>query len=65
MTLLIVSAFGLALIPLLSLIFEVVKRGLPGLDIEFLTESARGFDRRRRRRPRPRRHAGDHRRRGR
>ena len=43
MTLLIVSAFGLALIPLLSLIFEVVKRGLPGLDIEFLTDSARGF----------------------
>ena len=43
MTLLIVSAFGLALIPLLSLIFEVAKRGLPGLDIEFLTSSARGF----------------------
>jgi phosphate transport system permease protein len=43
MTLLIVSAFGLALIPLLSLMFEVLKRGLPGLDIEFLTTSARGF----------------------
>ena len=37
---------ALALIPLLSLLFEVAKRGIPGLDIEFLTESARGFDRR-------------------
>jgi phosphate transport system permease protein len=43
MTFLIVSAFGLALIPLLSLIFEVLKRGLPGLSIEFLTTSARGY----------------------
>lgn len=42
-TLAIAAAFGLALIPLLSLIFEVVKRGLPGLDVEFLTNSARGF----------------------
>jgi len=41
-TLAIVSAFGLALIPLLSLLFEVLKRGLPGLNAEFLTESARG-----------------------
>jgi phosphate transport system permease protein len=41
-TLAIVAAFGLALIPLLSLIFEVAKRGIPGLSIEFLTESARG-----------------------
>lgn len=41
-TLTIVAAFGLALIPLLSLIFEVAKRGIPGLSIEFLTESARG-----------------------
>ena len=63
MTLLIVSAFGLALIPLLSLIFEVAKRGIPGLDIEFLTTSARGFDRRGRGRARARRHARDHRRR--
>ena len=29
MTLLIASAFGLALIPLLSLLFEVAKRGIP------------------------------------
>jgi len=41
-TLMIVSAFGLALAPLLSLLFEVTKRGLPGLSLEFLTESARG-----------------------
>jgi phosphate transport system permease protein len=41
-TLLIVAAFGLAMIPLFSLLFEVLKRGLPGLDWEFLTSSARG-----------------------
>lgn len=41
-TLTIVAAFGLALIPLLSLVFEVAKRGIPGLSLEFLTESARG-----------------------
>ena len=41
-TLLIVSAFALALIPLLSLLFEVAKRGLPGLSLEFLTSDARG-----------------------
>ena len=63
MTLAIVAAFGLALIPLLSLLFEVAKRGIPGLSLEFFTESARGVDRRRRRRARDRRHAGDHRRR--
>ncbi|MGE5282157.1 MAG: phosphate ABC transporter permease PstA [Chloroflexota bacterium] len=42
LTLVIVSAFALALIPLLSLIFEVVKRGVPGLSLEFLTSDARG-----------------------
>jgi phosphate transport system permease protein len=41
-TLAIGSAFGLAMIPLLSLIFEVAKRGIPGLSVEFFTESARG-----------------------
>ncbi|MDX6589485.1 MAG: phosphate transport system permease protein [Solirubrobacterales bacterium] len=41
-TLAIASAFGLAMIPLLSLIFEVAKRGLPGISLEFFTESARG-----------------------
>ncbi len=39
----IVSAFGLAMIPLLSLIFEVAKRGARGLNLEFLTDSARGY----------------------
>jgi phosphate transport system permease protein len=41
-TLAIASAFGLAMIPLLSLIFQVAKRGLPGISLEFFTESARG-----------------------
>jgi phosphate transport system permease protein len=41
-TLAIAAAFGLALVPLLSLVFEVVKRGLPGLDLEFVTSDARG-----------------------
>ena len=65
MTLLIASAFALALIPLLSLLYEVVKRGhRTRFDVEFFTESARGVDRRRRRRrARDRRHAGHHRRR--
>ncbi len=39
----IIAAFGLALTPLLSLLFEVVKRGLPGFDWEFLTGSPRGI----------------------
>ena len=42
MTLLIVSAFALAMVPLASLVFEVVKRGLPGISLEFFTEDARG-----------------------
>lgn len=42
MTMAIASAFALAMIPLASLLFEVVKRGLPGLSLEFLTEDARG-----------------------
>jgi len=41
-TLVIVCAFALALIPLLSLIFEVAKRGIPGLSLEFITSDARG-----------------------
>lgn len=41
-TFVIIAAFALALVPLLSLLFEVVKRGLPGLDWEFLTGSPRG-----------------------
>jgi phosphate transport system permease protein len=41
-TMLIASAFALAMIPLISLLYEVAKRGLPGLDWEFLTADARG-----------------------
>jgi phosphate transport system permease protein len=42
MTVLIATAFALAMIPLFSLIFEVAKRGIPGLSLEFFTEDARG-----------------------
>ncbi|HET8639769.1 MAG TPA: phosphate ABC transporter permease PstA [Solirubrobacterales bacterium] len=42
MTFAIAAAFALALIPLLSLLFQVTKRGLPGLDWEFLTGTPRG-----------------------
>jgi len=43
MTGLIVAAFAIALIPLFSLLFEVVKRGLPGMSWEFLTGTPRGI----------------------
>ena len=39
----IIAAFGLALIPLLSLLYQVTKRGLPGFDWEFLTGEPRGI----------------------
>jgi len=42
MTMAIAAAFALAMIPLASLLFEVIKRGVPGLSWEFLTEDARG-----------------------
>jgi phosphate transport system permease protein len=42
MTMTIAAAFGLAMIPLFSLIFEVAKRGIPGLSVEFFTSDARG-----------------------
>lgn len=42
MTLAIAAAFGLAMVPLVSLLFEVAKRGIPGLSLEFFTEDARG-----------------------
>jgi phosphate transport system permease protein len=42
MTALIAGAFALAMIPLFSLVFEVAKRGIPGLSAEFFTEDARG-----------------------
>jgi phosphate transport system permease protein len=42
MTLAIAAAFGLAMIPLFSLVYEVAKRGIPGLSLEFFTSDARG-----------------------
>jgi len=42
MTALIAGAFLLAMIPLFSLVFEVAKRGIPGLSAEFFTADARG-----------------------
>jgi phosphate transport system permease protein len=42
MSALIVSAFGLAVTPLFSLLYEVVSRGVARFDGAFFTESARG-----------------------
>jgi phosphate transport system permease protein len=42
MTLLIVIAFGVAVAPLFSLLYQVVTRGLARFDSAFFTESARG-----------------------
>ncbi|HWC48677.1 MAG TPA: phosphate ABC transporter permease PstA [Solirubrobacterales bacterium] len=42
MMVLIAGAFVLAMIPLFSLVFEIAKRGIPGLSAEFFTEDARG-----------------------
>jgi phosphate transport system permease protein len=42
MTLAIGAAFGIAVAPLISLLYEVVKRGLPRFDSAFFTESGRG-----------------------
>ncbi len=42
MTVLIAAAFAIALIPLISLVYEVAKRGIPGLSLAFFTEDARG-----------------------
>ena len=41
-TMAIVAAFGVAMAPLISLLYEVVKRGVPGLSVEFFSEDARG-----------------------
>ena len=41
-TMAIAAAFALAMIPLISLLYEVIKRGIPGLDWEFLTADSRG-----------------------
>jgi len=42
MTALIAGAFVLAMLPLFSLVFEVAKRGIPGLSADFFTTDARG-----------------------
>lgn len=42
MMVLIAGAFVLAMIPLFSLVFEIAKRGIPGLSAEFFTADARG-----------------------
>jgi phosphate transport system permease protein len=41
-TLGIVTGFGIAVAPLISLLYEVIKKGLPRFDGSFFTESARG-----------------------
>jgi phosphate transport system permease protein len=41
-TMAIVAAFGVAMAPLISLLYEVIKRGVPGLSSEFFFEDARG-----------------------
>jgi phosphate transport system permease protein len=42
MSMAIVSAFALAMIPLVSLLWTVVSKGINRFDVEFFTESARG-----------------------
>jgi len=42
MTMVIVSLFALAMIPLISLLFTVVSKGINRFDVAFFTESARG-----------------------
>jgi phosphate transport system permease protein len=42
MTLGIIAGFGIAVAPLFSLLYEVVKKGTPRFDGSFFTESARG-----------------------
>jgi phosphate transport system permease protein len=42
MMLLIVFAFAFALLPLISLLYEVISRGIHRFDIDFFTQSARG-----------------------
>jgi phosphate transport system permease protein len=41
-TMAIVAAFGIAMAPLISLLYEVVKRGAAGISWEFFTSDARG-----------------------
>src|SRR5229473_2451192 len=37
-TMAIAAAFGIAMAPLISLLYEVIKRGMPGISLEFFTE---------------------------
>jgi phosphate transport system permease protein len=41
-TMAIVAAFGIAMAPLISLLYEVIKRGAAGISWEFFTSDARG-----------------------
>ena len=41
-TMAIASAFGIAMVPLISLLYEVIKRGVKGISWEFFTSDARG-----------------------
>src|ERR1700744_5666303 len=41
-TMVIASAFGLAMVPLISLLYEVIKRGARGINWEFFTTTGRG-----------------------
>jgi phosphate transport system permease protein len=40
-TLAVTSAFSIAMLPLISVVYTVVSRGLPRFDVDFFTESAR------------------------
>jgi phosphate transport system permease protein len=41
-TTLVYGAFGMAMFPLVSLVYTVLKRGVPGLSAEFFTDTMRG-----------------------
>ena len=41
-TMAIATAFGIAMAPLISLLYEVFRRGIPGLSVEFFTQDSRG-----------------------
>ena len=62
MTGLVWSSFGIAVLPLIWLIYVVVREGLQAISMEFLTLLDARRDRRRagRRLPRPDRHAAHH-----
>ena len=41
-TMAIATAFGLAMVPLISLLYEVIKRGAAGINLDFFTTTSRG-----------------------